>query len=306
MPLPDFFIVGAPKCGTTALYQYLSRHPQIFMPVKKEPHYFAQDFQTSGLTAYVQDWKAYLALFDEAQDAACIGEASVFYLYSEDAADKIRQRIPDAKIIAMLRNPVEMIYSLYHQELFAGNEVLSTFEEALAAEAQRKQGIGIPVRSTAKKLFYREIGRYSVQLERYISCFGRENVHVIIYDDFKHDTATAVRDTLHFLEVDTHFDTEYIVYNANKEARITALNRFFFRPPAWYDVMRSAARRIIPQATRNTVNQFIKRLNTSIKSRPALRVATRQQLTLEFQPEVERLSKLLNRDLTHWSHIEHD
>lgn len=297
---PNFFIVGAPKCGTTAMYQYLSAHPDIFMPeTVKEPHYFAPEFQLQLATRY-SDLDTYLSLFTDARTEKRIGEASVFYLCAPDAARKIWEFDPRARIIIMLRNPVDMIYSLFYQERFAGNERLKTFEAALAAEADRKQGIGVTPRSTPQKLFYRNIGRFSEQIQRYFDCFGRENVHIIIYDDLQKDVAGVYRETLQFLGVDPGFQMDFKVYNANQAPRIQTVNRLIRQPPKGLASLHSLLRRVTPPVAREFAWSAIKRLNTRVKPRPPMRPETRQQLLAEFRPEIDRLSELLGRDLSSW------
>jgi hypothetical protein len=297
---PNFFIVGAPKCGTSALYQYLKAHPDICMSKVKEPHYFAQEFQVLKLSMY-RSLEAYLSLFEDVHNEKCIGEASVFYLYSKDAAYKIREFNPDAKIIAILRNPVDMLYSLFYQARFSGNEILKTFEEALAAEENRKRGLGIPPRSMGKKLYYREVGQYSGQLQRYFDCFGRENVHVIIFDDFQKDTPLVYRDLLQFLNVDADFQVDFNVVNANKVVRIQALNRLTgsYSPP-WYTKFCSSVLYRIPPQIRIKITAPIKAWNTKAGLRPPMNPGTLRQLQQEFRPEIEKLSVLLDRDLTCW------
>src|SRR5882672_1680365 len=114
MRKPDCFIVGAPRCGTTAMYTYLGQHPEIFMSARKEPHFFGTDLSSPAL---VRDEQQYLSLFAKAQNEKRAGEASVFYLYSQRAAREIHAFCPSARIIIMLRNPVEMMYSLHSRHL---------------------------------------------------------------------------------------------------------------------------------------------------------------------------------------------
>ncbi len=137
---PDFFIVGAPKCGTTTLYAYLSGHPEVFMPAVKEPNYFLEGPAQLGL-----DEPSYLALFRDAGSADRAGEATPMYLYCESSPAKIKAFNPDAQIIIMLRNPVDFMFSLHNHQLQAMHgEDLPRFEEALAAEPERRQGRALP------------------------------------------------------------------------------------------------------------------------------------------------------------------
>ena len=134
---PDFFIVGAPRCGTTAMYEYLRVHPDVYMPLHKEPMYFGQDLTQLHVRLTERD---YLALFAEARPGQRIGEATTWYLFSKTAASEIRDFSPDARIIIMLRHPVDVMYSLHRELLFYRGETIDDFAEALAAEADRREG----------------------------------------------------------------------------------------------------------------------------------------------------------------------
>ena len=304
MTTPNFFLVGGPKCGTTAMYEYLRQHPQIFMPEDKEPHFFDPDFQLPTMAAKYYDLQSYLSLFKGAEGYEWIGEASVWYLYSEVAARNIYRFNPEAKIIVMLRSPLEMMHSLYDQQVISENEDLPTFEAAIAAEVERKQGKRIPPQANVKKLFYRDAARFSQQVRRYFDTFSRQNTHVIIYDDFRADTAKAYRDTLAFLGVDTGFQPEFAVVNANK--RITSplirrVRRFLIKPPAWFPPeLVPKAMTFIPSTIANSVKDRLYAISTEQVTRQPMSPALRAQLQEEFRPEVEQLSALVGRDLTHW------
>jgi len=177
---PNFFIVGAPKCGTTAFYEYLRLHPEIFMSVPKEPHYFGSDLLRKRARPTLSQ---YLSCFEGAELKKRVGEASVFYLYSSRAAAEIKEFCPEARIIIMLRNPVEMLYSLHSELLFTMYEDIVDFEAALEAEADRKLGLRVPRGARhVNYLFYRDIGRFSSQVQRYFDAFGRANAHLVVYD----------------------------------------------------------------------------------------------------------------------------
>ena len=200
---PNFFIVGAPKCGTTSLHEYLQRHPEIFMPFFKEPHFFGSDLEGSRFRQFRAKPERYLKLFRDARGEKRIGESSPWYLTSERAAAEIQAYDPAAKIIIMLRNPIDMMYSMWSQFRYSGNEQIETFEEALAAEADRQAGRRIRrVAHCVTGLRYREMTRFARQVPRYFERFGRENVKIIIFDDFRSDTPAVFRDVLAFLEVD--------------------------------------------------------------------------------------------------------
>ena len=292
---PDFFIVGAPKCGTTALYEYLRAHPQIYMSPVKEPHFFGSDLKLRWRPTKSQ----YFSYFAMAKNEKRVGEASVRYLYSKCAAAEIKEFCPEARIIIMLRNPVDMIYSRHSQNIFAMNDDIKDFEVSLEAEEDQKLDLRVPRDAkSVEQLFYRDAARYSEQVQRYFEAFGRENVHVIVYDDFKDDTASVYRETLRFLDVDQEFQPRFEVKNANKVTRSRILqwilqNR---RSP-----LIRAARLLLPFRFRMKVSPAIQILYTSYVPRPPMDPELRRRLQAEFAPEVGRLSELLGRDLTHWS-----
>ena len=199
----------------------LRQHPDIFMPYIKEMHHFGADIQfRSPIVAKRKKRDVYLSYFKDWNCEKRIGEASPFYLYSLSASQEIYDFDPTAKIIIMLRNPADMLYSLYSQLCASGVETLETFEDALAAEERRKKGIDIPEHTNwVKLLYYTEIVRYTEQVKRYIDIFGREQVHVIFFDDFKSDIEAVYRNLLEFLEVNPNFQPEFPVVNANKVMR---------------------------------------------------------------------------------------
>src|SRR6188472_2624317 len=156
---PDFFIVGAFKSGTTALYDYLGQHPQVFMPFHKEPLFFGDDLtRRYGRMTREQ----YLSLFADAGNGQRVGEASAWYLYSRCAADEIRGFAPEAQIIVMLRNPVDVMHAQHSQLLFNAAEDITDFAEALAAEPERRRGERLPPGPIRlETLYYRESVRFA-------------------------------------------------------------------------------------------------------------------------------------------------
>jgi Sulfotransferase domain len=299
---PDVFIVGAPKSGTTAMDQYLAAHPQVFM-ARKEMHTFGADLHF-GPQFYRRDLDGYLAEFASRNGELRAGESSVWYLFSKQAAAEIHAFNPQARILIMLREPAEMLYSLYSQFGFDGNEDLPTFEEALAAEADRRAGKRI-TRQTyfAQGLLYRDTARYTAQVQRYFDAFGREQVHVIIYDDLKADARATYLRVLDFLEVDaSRVETDFKVINGNKSVKHSAL-RGLLNDPLVRSTAVAVGRRL-PRPVFNALHDFERRLwklNSRPETREPLAPELQAQLKREFAPEVERLSQLLGRDLTHWS-----
>ncbi len=197
---PNFFIVGAPKCGTTALYEYLRPHPNIFMPRVKEPHFFAKDLGTYPFIKTLDDYTRLFA--DRGEQHLSVGEASVYYLRSSTAIANIHAFNPDAKIIAMFRNPVEMVHSLHSQLLYVAEESEPDFETAWRMQAQRREGIGLPPASRGGFLVqYAEVGAFGTQAERLLSTFPPAQVKIILYDDFAASPKAVYDDVIRFLGI---------------------------------------------------------------------------------------------------------
>jgi len=293
---PNFFIVGAPKCGTSSLYSHLGQHPDVFMSEVKEPNFFAVDLSFP----VIRDRDGYLQLFAAARDEKRIGEASTWHLFSPEAPTKIKEFCPDAKIIIMLRNPVDMIYSLHAQSVFSGHEDVLDFAAALEAEADRKRGLRLPKFAIGVKgRFYRDVGLYSAQVQRYFDAFGRANVKVIIFDDFKRDTAGIYRETCEFLGIDPNFQPVFEIVQAHASRRSIILRNFIWL--LWSPPVQRLRKAVLPPSVQRLgkrLAQSLDRFNSKQERRPPLDPALRQQLQEEFAPDVERLSQLLGRDLT--------
>jgi hypothetical protein len=297
--IPNFFIVGAPKCGTTALYRYLSPHPNILLPRLKEPHYFATDL---GTYPAVKSLEEYLGLFAERTPQHLrVGEASVYYLRSDEAVANIRAYNPDARLIAMLRNPVDMVYSLHSQLLYWGEESEPDFEAAWRLQARRRAGHDLPPQSREPSLVqYAHIGRLGTQTERLVSIFPRAQVQLLVYDDFAADPQRAYDDVLAFLGVPHDGRREFPRVNDNKRAKLGWLGHFIRKPPP---ALRKGYRRLKRAVGRDgldSLKQVIVSRNTVKERRSPLSSTFRAELVDYFAPEVELLGRLLERDLSGW------
>ena len=229
--IPDFFIVGHSKSGTTALYEMLKRHPEVFMPELKEPMYFARNApadatsrtrsltQTGIRTETLED---YLSLFSAARPGQRVGEASTFYLWSHVAPGRIAELQPAARIIAILREPASFLRSLHLQMLQNHAEVEKDLTKAIALEGVRAEGKSIPRHAYwPQALMYSERVRYVDQLRRYHAVFPPEQVLVLIYDDFRRENEATVRRVLRFLDVDDTVDLE--VMDANPSVTVRSI-----------------------------------------------------------------------------------
>ena len=293
---PNFFIVGAPRCGTTSMYEYLREHPQIFMPNVKEPHYFGKDLTRIG-NAYKWTESEYLNLFKEVKNEIAIGEASPHYLFSELSAEEIYRFNPDSKIIIMLRNPVDMIYSLHSRYVFSGNEIEIDFEKALDIEDNRIVGKRISHNiDLAEKLLYKSyVKRLPLNIIKYINIFGENNVKIIIFEDFKNNVKLQYLETLQFLGADNSFVPNFDIKNMNKipkNFRIRNSIRIFGQK------MESIRKLILPKPF--GIIRYLNSINTKFTSRKQMNSDLRKRLTGEFEPIVKELEILLKRDLSEW------
>ena len=293
---PDFFIVGAPRSGTTAMFDYLAAHPQVFAASVKEPQFFAKDLDSGSYlesVTFMRDKDRYLAMFAEARPDQLAGEGSTWYMYSKVAATGIKQANPDARIIAMVRNPVQMLHSLHGRRLYAGSEDIPSFADALAAEPDRREGRRIPAKArNPKALLYREVGKFGEQLERYFDTFGADRVHVIVFDDFIADPAAEYHKVVRFLGIDDSFEPEFGVVNAGAARRSQRIQRLLLSKP----VVRTA-QLVIPRRARPLIGRTWDRINSRSEKREPLAPQVAAQLRAELLPDIVKTGELIGRDL---------
>lgn len=298
---PDLFIVGSVKAGTTSLYEYLRGHPQVYMSPSKEPRYFAPDLDAGHPhdLHYPADLERYLSLFADAGDAKRVGEASVRYLYSEVAPRLIKEFQPKAYIIAMLRNPVDVLPSLYVQRVGQGQEDITDLRGALAADDDRRAGRRVPAGLHPRLSLYRDQALYGEQLPRWFETFGRERVHVIIFEEFVRQPADSLRAVLQFLEVDPGYQPpSFEAYNASWAPRSSRVQRLATtRAGRW--LIWQLMPRLLGEGRERRLVRTIQhsRLYRRRLARDPLDPRLRAQLQAEFAPDVARLSALLGRDM---------
>ncbi|MHC4757050.1 MAG: sulfotransferase family protein [Planctomycetota bacterium] len=301
MKKPNFFIVGQPRCGTSALHTFMAQHPDIYMSPAKEPHHFCKDIiQQSddfyGHKEYYLKYRSledYMALFSDITNETIIGESTANYLYSKVAAEEIFNFNPDAKIIAILREPVDFLYSWYGYLFSRLQENAESFEKAIELEAARKNGNQITQTIEAPcRLFYSERIKYYEQLKRFYDIFPKENIKIIIFDDFQADNEVVYKQILSFLQLDTDFDADFSKVNVRKNPRFRKLNQIILHPG-----IVKPLKVIIPSSVRAKMTRMVHKLFYNQKQPQPLGEDFKKQLMLKFKPEVAKISDFLDIDL---------
>jgi hypothetical protein len=290
---PDFFIVGAPKSGTTALYSYLTGHPNVGMSKDKEPQFFASDIV--GHQRRSATLAQYLSNFDHAAGKSRIGEASPVYLASRRAPREILDFNRTAQIVVIVRNPIDVIHALHNQQVFTGMEHITRFELAVDSQQMRYWQSGPFRGEPVLQLGYRETTRFSEQIQRYFDAFGRERVHVILFDDFASAPGIAYENVLAFLGLRSDGRRNFKIINANKRMRSPAVQKQLRR----LSKILWRLERSFPTLCRE-VRTMAARLNYVYELRPAIEAEFRQRLEMEYAPEVRNLGRLIGRNLDHW------
>ncbi len=296
---PSFFIVGAPRCGTTALRNYLSRHPRVFMPTLKEPLYFGRELWHRNA---VRSMDEYMGLFRGAKaHHLAVGEKSVWYMCSRTAVKEIREFDEHAKLIAMLRNPLDLLRSLHSWLLYMRHEDEPDFETAWRLQRVRKEGRRIPsMCHHAAMLQYAQVGRLGEQVERLLAVFPREQVKFIVFDDFAGDTRSIYEDVLSFLGVSSDGRTRFPRHGATRGHRWDRFAGLLLVPPPVVRDMIKAVKRIL-RVRHTGIGQLLLNLSAKKAEPRSLSDSFRRELTEEFRDDIERLSQILGRDLGHWA-----
>jgi len=298
---PNFFIIGAPKAGTSALYFCLKQHPEIYMSPVKEPNFFLSEsippkhagpkgdyFSCNGVFSP----RDYLCLFAGANLQKAIGEASTTYLNSPIAATRISQFAPNARIIVLLRQPADRAYSHFQYLRSQGIEPVFSFAEALSLEnARREEG-------WFAGHLYKESGFYCTQLRRYFDCFHRDQVRIYLYEEWNQAPHTLLQDLFRFLGVDERFVPEIRRNNVTLLPRWQRLNYLARRPERFDQVMSSLVpgklRKIIISGTQIFNRKF------NLYKPPPIDPEIRRQLTAGYREDILKLQDLIDRDLSHW------
>ena len=312
-PLPNFFIVGTGKAGTTSLYSYLQQHPQIYMSPVKEPGYFASEIRAETLSEPIRrhvalqslqlpkvlndgeavkpfgwiagEWDDYIRLFQGVNGEQAIGEATAAYLWSATAAANIHARLPEARIIMILRDPAERAFSQYLHQLSVGLTG-ATFREHLeecARGGERKLSAVYP---------FLEIGLYYEQVKRFLDLFPRGRIRVYWYEEAWRQPANLLADVFRFLDVDAAFQPDLSRQSHQRRApRLVGLHYFLKKSGLWYPL-----KALVPARLRTAFRQFAFRRGRSLTMQPE----DRRYLIDYYRDDIQRLAALLGHDLSAW------
>ncbi len=290
MKKPNFFIIGAPKCGTTSLASWLAEHPQIFFSKYKESHHFNTDHNNY----WFSEREHYEELFRDAKEShRAVGEGSVWYLYSRVAVPNIEKYAPGSRYIVCLRNPVEMVYSLHEQQLVEGNEHIAEFHAAWGLRDARVKGESVSRWCRdPRHLAYGHACLLGSQLQRLYEHVPRERVHTVLLDDVKVDPREVYLSVLEFLGLDDDGRSSFERKNPAKERRSMALNHVV-------QTLGNLKRGLGIRRGLGVLNAIDKK-NLRIRPRPLLSDKMRYELQDYFRDDIALLESLLDRDLSHW------
>lgn len=288
--LPNFYIVGTPKSGTTSLYHYLKEHPEVFMSPQKEPNFFSHEDITKQKLYYpvknIDSIENYKALFDNVSKETVIGEASVSYLFYEKTPGKIKYITPDSKLIIILRNPIDRAFSHFLMDHRLGliNYNIS-FEDIVYKKSNH------PMINLYYQQFI-ELGFYYAQIKRYCDTFGLEKIKIFLTEDLKTNLENVLKEVCRFLNIDDsfNFDIEqrHNVYRTPRNNIVKFLYSF--------KKMRSLTRSIIPNHwVSNVKNQLL-----LSDKKPDLSIKTKKYLDNLYLDDIKKTANLIQRDLSIW------
>ena len=303
--LPNFLILGAPKCGTTSLYAYLGQHPEVFMSFPKEPTFFGHEGEdglfngpgdNTGIyrTRMITNLDAYTALFNRVTTQKAVGEASTFYLYLPKAPLRIKKYVPDAKMFAVLRNPADRAYSNYLHLVRQVREPY-TFTRALQEEPSR-------IKNNWNELWhYKSMGFYFEQVKRYYDMFGRSQVHIYLYEDFQKHPLSLMKEIFEILRVNSSFAPNISEsYNVGYVPGSPTLVKGFYKTKA----LTQSLKKHIPQRLHWRVNRALAMVERAEHRnrvpRPPIQEEIRMSLLEDYREDILKLEELLQRDLSHW------
>lgn len=294
--MPNFIILGAAKSGTTALYHYLKQHPQIYLSPIKETEFFAFEGEELNFQGpkdlprlSITTLEDYQAQFKDVGDETAIGEASPVYLYSSKAPEIIHNYLPDAKLIVILRDPIERAYSQFLMFIRDGREPLQNFMQAVDEEDTRI------AQNWAWGWHYLQLGLYHQQLKRYFERYPQEQIKIYLYEELKSNSAGVLKDIFDYLEVDDTF-----IPNTSVKHNISGIPQNKLIQSWLYEknIIKKIVKPFLPEKLRKDI--FIKLKKKQTLRKPELSSEVRQPLLPFFQEDILRLQELIGKDLSGW------
>ena len=288
--LPNFIVIGAAKAGTTSLHWYLAEHPAVFMTPTKDPSYFAYGVDARGQLSWgdpefhsfpVKSLAEYQRLFEDVGGATAVGEASTMYLECPQSAGRIKEMIPQARILCSIRHPVDRAYSDYLMYLRRRGKRFDP-ERDLSASS-------VWARPDSR---WMQIGRYHGQLARYYDAFPREQIRVLLFDDLRHDPVEYIQNVYRFLGIDPAFVPDFDTPHAPGGIPVsTTLEGIFLRSA------RSSVKHNVPTGAANWFRRLRAR---TMRQPPRLPAELRKELSVRFHDDIARTAELIGRNLDHW------
>lgn len=293
----NLFIVGAPKSGTTAISSYLKKHPDIYFPSIKETHFFAHDFPEFRLVKNLAD---YSTLYSDAGEEKYLGDGSVWYLYSNIAIQKIWEFNKKSKILILLRNPTEMLPSLHEQLLYTLDEDKESFENSWKLQKERAEGKEIPkTNREAKMLQYLSVVNYYEQLDRVFNYFNKEQVKVILFDDFVRNPRHIYLEILHFLSLEDNGLKEFPKINQRKKTRSLFISKIVNRPPKPLVLFVRLFKKIFNIKDLKILNK-LDHSNRIPFPENNIPQSLKKEIVSKTLPSIKKLEELISRDLSSW------
>ncbi|WP_457642398.1 sulfotransferase family protein [Persephonella sp.] len=302
--LPDFFLIGAGKSGTTSLAKYISQHPQIYIPEEKELHYFLfaenppiyYDRHIMG-PVLIYNLEDYLTYFQNAKAKIC-GDCSVSYMYSEgykQVIKNIKRIYPNQswmklKFIAILRNPIERAFSQYITRL-VDEEDKPFVKACFSWEERKRKGWSIAYDYLGFSFYYKPI-------KAYIEEFGKENVKIYLYEDLKGKPKWVIKDIFEFLGVDSSFTPQ----NLGKHYNVSAVPKskahdLFYKLFVKYNPIKYPLKAILSENIKDNLRKNVRKV---FMKKPQLTKEEREMLKPIFREDILKLQDLIGRDLSHW------